>query len=148
MSKSEKINKILTEVEEAERNYKRKKKELAASCDHKKKSGKLSLDQVDGDIYRCKKCKQEFSLRKIQRKEATKAAEVINDMIQQIKCFSNDETDEKLLKELGSMSCSLETILDLYNKCLKSIAKKDKKKNKDSFGNYGFQGMSFINNKK
>ena len=147
MSKTEKINKILSEVEEAERNYKRKKKELAASCDHKKKSGKLALDQVDADIYRCKKCKQEFSLRKISRKEATKSAEVINDMIQQIKAFSNDDGDEKILKELGTVSCSLETILDLYNKCLKSIAKKDKKKNKDSFGNYGFQGMSFINKK-
>lgn len=144
MSKNERIDQILSEVEEAEKAYKRKKRELAASCSHKKKSGKLALDQVENDIYRCKKCKQEFSLRKISRKDGTKAAETINDMIQQIKCFSNDESDEKILKELGAMSCSLETILDLYSKCLKSIAKKDKKKKTDSFGNYGYQGMNFL----
>ena len=68
----------------------------------------------------------------------------MKDMIQQIKCFSSAEEDEKLMKELGSMSCSLETILDLYNKCLKSIGKKDKKKKQDAFGSYGFQGMSFL----
>ena len=72
------------------------------------------------------------------------AAETLNDMIQQIKCFSDSDDDEKLLKELGSLSCSLEMVLDLYNKALKSVGKKDKKKKKDQYGNYGFTGMKFL----
>lgn len=142
-----KVDKIINEVEEAEKVLRRKKRELATSCGHKKKSGKLNLKPAEDDpsMYVCKKCGKEFSLARISKKEAVNAAEIIDSMIQQIKCFSSEEDiDDRILKDLGAMSCSLETVLDLYNKCLKSVGKKDKKKNKDKFGSYGFQGMSFL----
>lgn len=147
MAKNEKVDKIIGEVEEAEKVLRRKKRELATSCGHKKKSGKLNLRPSEDEPgkYVCKKCHKEFSLERISKKEAVHAAEVIDSMIQQIKCFSSDdEIDDKILRELGNMSCGLETVLDMYNKCLKSVGKKEKKKNKDKFGNYGFQGMSFL----
>lgn len=144
-NKSERINQLRDELSQKEKELKKKKRELASTCDHKKKSGKLSVEPLDDGTFRCKKCGQEFSLNKINRKEAIKSAEVLNDMIQQIKCFSNgDEQDDKIMKDLGYMSCSLETVLELYNKCLKSAGKKDKKKDKEKYGNYGFQGMSFL----
>lgn len=145
MSNKEKLDQIMNELEQAEKAAKKKRRELYASCNHKGKSGKLKIEPTDDkDVFRCKRCKQEFSLRKIKKNEAVSAAETINDMIQQIKCFSDSDDDDKLLKELGSLSCSLEMILDLYNKALKSVGKKDKKKNKDKYGNYGFTGMKFL----
>lgn len=147
MAKNEKVDKIIGEVEEAEKVLRRKKRELATSCGHKKKSGKLNLRPSEDEPgkYVCKKCGKEFSLERISKKEAVHAAEIIDSMIQQIKCFSSDdEIDDKILKELGQMSCGLELVLDMYNKCLKSVGKKEKKKKGNEFGNYGFQGMSFL----
>ena len=145
MSNKEQLEKIMSELDSAEKLAKKKRRELYASCNHKGKSGKLKVEPTDEkDVFRCKRFKQEFSFRKIKKNEAVQAAETLNDMIQQIKCFSDSDDDEKLLKELGSLSCSLEMVLDLYNKALKSVGKKDKKKKKDQYGNYGFTGMKFL----
>ena len=145
MSNKEQLEKIMSELDSAEKLAKKKRRELYASCNHKGKRGKLKVEPTDEkDVFRCKRCKQEFSFRKIKKNEAVQAAETLNDMIQQIKCFSDSDDDEKLLKELGSLSCSLEMVLDLYNKALKSVGKKDKKKKKDQYGNYGFTGMKFL----
>ena len=142
MSNKEQLEKIMSELDSAEKLAKKKRRELYASCNHKGKSGKLKVEPTDEkDVFRCKRCKQEFNFRKIKKNEAVQAAETLNDMIQQIKCFSDSDNDDKLLKELGSLSCSLEMVLDLYNKALKSVGKKDKKKKKDQYGNYGFKGI-------
>ena len=142
MSNKEQLEKIMSELDSAEKLAKKKRRELYASFNHKGKSGKLKVQPTDEkDVFRCKRCKQEFSFRKIKKNEAVQAAETLNDMIQQIKCFSDSDNDEKLLKELGTLSCSLEMVLDLYNKALKSVGKKDKKKKKDQYGNYGFKGI-------
>lgn len=155
MSNNETQLKSLKESIEAKRKeLERQEKQLVVSCNHKNQKGKLKIEHVYGTdgLFRCKKCGQEFSMDRIDIKKGLNAAEVLNDMIQQIRCLSGDSNkDRETNKQLGELAYNIGEVIDLYDKTIKAVGTKKKKKkekdNNDSYGSYGWGGVSFSGRK-
>lgn len=144
------IKSLREKIEAQRKDLERQEKQLVITCNHKNGKGKLKIEAVYGSdgLFRCKKCGQEFSMDRINTKDGLNAAEILNDMIQQIRCFSGDSNkDREINKQLGELAYNIGEVIELYDKTIKAVgSKKKKKKEKDnsgSFGSYGWDGVSF-----
>lgn len=150
MSKEQQFKGTRNRIEELRKQLAREEKQVMVECSHKNSKGKLKIEPIGGSngTFRCKKCGQEFSMDRIDTKSLLGAAELLNDAIQQIRCYADDsETDLKLVKQLGELAYNLGEAVELYDKTVKAVGKKKNKKkekrNDDNFGNYGWGGISF-----
>lgn len=140
-----KVDKIIEEA-------KKKKAKLRVICDHCKKNGKLNLDPVakERGLFICNKCGEPMHLDKLSQQEIQTAIGVASDMINQIKCFADAETDAKIIASVGEVLYNLKQTVELYDKIVIQAGnnnKKKKKKNKhkndsDNYGSYGTSGLN------
>lgn len=137
----------LREMQDTERALRRKKKELIINCDHKNDKGKwkLQLDDETGQ-FRCKYCGVKFFMTTYNNKTVEDAVGVVHDMLQQIRCFANDD-DVKWVRILGELDMNLQDAAELYQRTIDTYVKKKdktKKKQRDEFGSYGTESLSFM----
>lgn len=143
----------MDKIKELEREVKKEKRKAIVECAHQNEKGKLKIHPVNekGD-YKCKFCEEEFNMNAISRAEIEDAVSTIHNAIQQIRCFSDPESDAKLIKLLGELDFNLQETGELYDRIVNALGKnKGNKKggkrydnDKDSFGSYGSGSLSFI----
>ena len=146
---SEQIKSLREERERIEREL----KAVSVKCSHTNSEGKLTINFVDNEKVRCKKCGCEFRFNTISTEKLDNAIDTLHDVINQIKSFSDDPVREKkVIKSLGDIDFNLDEIRELYCRTTKEFSKnghKHKKKKKDeSIGSYGMNSISFINGRK
>lgn len=156
MSKKKVFNKI-EELKRIQMEAQRELRKVAAECSHQKDSGKLTLVALDNKgHYKCKVCGAKFSMDVVDVHELEAASTIINDAIQQIRCFSDPDTDSIVIKRLGEMAFNLTELSTLYERMVESNMRgsgsgsnKNKNKNKpnksDDWGSWG-GSVSFIGN--
>lgn len=154
MSKKRVFNKI-EDLKRIQRDAQRELRRVAAECSHQKDSGKLTLVPLDNKgNYRCKVCEARFSMDVVPTDELETAATIINDAIQQIRCYSDPDTDNIVIKRLGEMAFNLTELSTLYERMvevnMRGHNKKKKNKNKSNNDDWGSWGgsVSFIGQSK
>jgi ribosomal protein L37AE/L43A len=138
MSKKHDYENGFEAIRELERKLEEKKSKLARSCTHCNKEGKAKLRQVNDSIMECKKCGTRFSVKPIKTQDLEHAVMVVRDAINQSK-ISATSSDEAILERLGACDYYLGTVLTLYKNIVNNYGrgKKKKKKDRDSYGQYG-----------
>lgn len=155
MSKKKVFNKI-EELKKIQMEAQRELRKVAAECSHQKDSGKLTLNAIDNKgNYKCKVCGAKFSMDVVDIHELEVATSMINDAIQQIRCFSDPDTDSVVIKRLGEMAFNLTELSTLYERMVeanmrgnnKKKKNKNKSNNNDDWGSWG-GSVSFIGQSK
>ena len=144
----------INDLREEQKKLTRKLKQLVVPCSHTNSNGKLKVEHLKGDMYRCTKCGCEFSFRSIPQDELEHAANVLHDALNQAKALSNDpEREISVINTLGQTDYNLMEFPELYDRITRKFGKnngdhkKKKHKNKDvDFGSYGVGELSFGGN--
>lgn len=139
MGKNKKSNSAFADfnarMEEQARKAKKAKMELEEfknSCCHVDNNGKPKLENVGNNEVMCKMCYTKFSLSPITEDELKHSRQLIHNMIQQIKIFSNDpESEFELLENIGKIPLKLEMVQGIYVKNILKASKEKKNKNKN-----------------
>lgn len=139
----------MAKMEQVRRELEKEKKKMAVQCAHQNDKGKLKIYAVnEHGEYECKYCHQRFNMNPISESELRESLKVAHDAIQQIRCYSDIEEDEKLIRLLGELDYNLQETSELYQRVLsmygRGNGKKKKNKNRDDFGNYSSGQLSFI----
>lgn len=142
----EQIEAINEELKKAER----AKKKIVIKCPHQNSNGKLKVYSVGGDKFRCKYCGEVFSMKKISMGDLKESVEILHNVIQQMRAFSDPDTDMKFIEHLGEMDFNIAEIPEVYERIssLLQKKKKDKTNDEDEFGFRGMRGISFIDGKR
>ena len=154
MSKKRVFNKI-EDLKRIQRDAQRELRMVAAQCSHQKDSGKLTLVPLDNKgNYKCKVCEARFSMNVVSTDELEIAVSLINDAIQQIRCYSDPDTDNIVISRLGEMAFNLTELSTLYERMVElnmrghnKKKKKNKSNNNDEWGSWG-GSVSFIGQSK
>lgn len=138
------INSIDKEIAKLQ---KQKDKEMA-KCPHTGKNGKSKLKILnDGVSVMCTKCGARFKLNIYTMEQLSAARETLNDVINQIKISTNNDSEAAAatIDVLGSLNFDIKSVINLYEKrvILQGVTKK-KKKNKFSDESYGKYGVSSL----
>lgn len=139
----------LDEIEQLLRKAERERRKVAAECSHQSEKGKLKLNALHNGEFQCKLCKERFSMDIIDRTQIEKSVDILNNAIQQIRCFSDPTENEQVIRRLGEMAFNLKEVSSLYERIVESSTRgnkhknKNKHKNEDDFGSWG-GGISFI----
>jgi hypothetical protein len=87
-------------------------------------------------------------MNKLVDKEIDAAVKTLHDAIQQIRCYSDINQDDKLIRLLGELDFNLQETSELYDRVVnvygREQGQKKKKNREDDFGTYGSQALSFI----
>ena len=136
-------------IEEEIRKAKRAKDKLLIDCAHQSKKGKLKLINISGDMYKCKFCDVKFSLQPVSQAKLEDAIKVLHNVIQQIRSFSDQEKDVKLIRHLGEIDFNLTELPDIYSAIMSQYKKdsKDRKDDDDDIGFTGLRSLSFVDKK-
>jgi maltooligosyltrehalose synthase len=139
----------LNKIEQIQREIQKEKKKVVVECSHQNEKGKLKIHPVnDSGEYECKYCKARFNMNKLSEKEINGAVKMLHDAIQQIRCYSDMNQDDKLIRLLGELDFNLQETSELYDRVVNVFGReqgqKKKKHREDDFGTYGSQSLSFI----
>jgi hypothetical protein len=144
----------LDKMDQVRRELEKEHKKLIVECPHQNEKGKLKISQVnEHGEYECKFCKQRFNMDPLTQTDIKAAQKILHDAIQQIRCYSEPESDDKLIRLLGELDYNLSETSELYERVVSVYGrgngnKKNKNKNKDRGGNdmggYGTGQLSFI----
>lgn len=130
----------LRQIEEAQRDLEKKKRQLAIKCNHRTKHGEFNFSPEGSTIVKCNSCKDEFDIARIKKDTLEESVQVIHSAIQQIRMLSNPEEDKHVIKSLGDLDYNLRSIPDIYRRVDEVHGKnkgknKNKNKNKNRGGN-------------
>jgi uncharacterized Zn-finger protein len=142
----------LNKIEQVRREMEKERKKIVVECAHQNEKGKLKIYPVnEHGEYECKYCKARFNMNPLSQADIKDASKVIHDAIQQVRCYSDPDEDEKLIRLLGELDFNLSETSELYERVVSVYGrgngkKKDgKNKNRESdFGGYASGSLSFI----
>jgi uncharacterized Zn-finger protein len=141
----------LAKIEQVRKEMEKERKKIVVECAHQNEKGKLKIYPVnEKGEYECKYCKARFNMNPITETELETALKTAHDAIQQIRCYSDIDEDDKLIRLLGELDYNLLETEELYKRVANVYGrgngkKKNKNKNRnDDFGTYGSQSLSFI----
>lgn len=149
--KSEFKNK-LDKMEQIRRQIEKESKKIVVECSHQNEKGKLKIHPInDRGDFECKYCKSRFNMNQIHRDTIDEAINVLHNVIQQTRCFSDIEEDDKIIRLLGELDYNLQETGELYERVRAAYGrnggnKKKKKKHDsgDNFGSYAGGNLSFL----
>lgn len=149
MSKLSSIKQRLSEVEDS-------LQDDIDLCCHQKSNGKLNGDFNNKGLFVCDNCDTCFSLDVVDVRDGLDPAIlVLNNVVNQIKCATEDEgADKKTIRMLAQYLKMTRMIRKIYIKLLNSNSKnKNKNKNKSKkthqqMGNYGFNSLTYDSGKR
>lgn len=145
----DKVNKI----EQVRKELEKERKKIVVECAHQNEKGKLKIFPVnEHGEYECKYCKARFNMEPIKEGRLHESIKTVHDAIQQIRCYSDIDRDDKLIRVLGELDYNLQETEELYKRTTDHFGRgngKNKNKNKDKnrgddFGGYGSGNISFI----
>jgi hypothetical protein len=129
--KNHKSNDVASLLEQ-KKAIEKKIRQRTIPCSHTNKEGKIKGEVIKGQIVRCTKCGEEFSLRRFDKETLSDAISIVTDAINQCKAFSENPKDEQdVIEKLGSLAYSVGELPELYRRTLASADKHKKKKNHD-----------------
>lgn len=140
-------------IQAKQQSFKEKMKELEKQlkqvpirCPHQyeERKNKSALKIIPGSVdVKCKRCQEEFSMKKVKTEELMNAVKVLHDAINQIKvcCDPTNEKDMELIENLGKQDFYNLDVVEVYERVTSDYGNKKKnkkKKNKgSSIGYYG-----------
>lgn len=139
-------------IADEQRKLEKRLKEIPIDCSHVKKSGMLSGEFRKGEMFRCNRCREEFSFGNISSHSLREAETTLKNAINQMKTFTeNPEADQETIHKLGLLAYNISEFIDIYERASKEEykkknKKKDKRRNNEGYGGYG--NLSFLEGKK
>ena len=140
----------MRDLREEQKKLDKKKKKVAIPCSHTNAKGKLKLNFLGkGNLVQCEKCETVFDFSTISHDDLKDAIRIVHNAINQVKVMTDDpEKEYAVISNLGQLDYNLKELEELYRRATNKYGKGEKKKkNKDDFGQYGINALSFTGGK-
>jgi len=136
-------------IEKAEAEVKKERKKIVVQCSHQNSKGKMKIYHIGNSNFKCKYCGEVFSMKPVSMGELKSAVETLHNVIQQMRAFSDPESDMRFIEHLGEMDFNIEELPAVYDRINSLMSKKKKNKNNnDEIGFSGMRGISFLDSRK